>query len=84
MSPDVEQNNDFTIGFCILFNGEENTTIIAARAGLKTVKFAAQFVDAQDWGKYVGFHLLKSVFNALLEIDVSPNKFAECPFEFGG
>ena len=51
MRPDVEQNNGFTIRFCIQFNGEDNTTIIAARAGLKTVEFAAQFVGAQGWGK---------------------------------
>jgi hypothetical protein len=79
MGPDVEQNNDFTIGFCIPFNREDNRTIIAARAGLKTVKLAAQFVDAQGWGKYVCFHLLKSVFNALLEIDVSPDFLCGMP-----
>jgi hypothetical protein len=46
MRSDVEQDNDFTIRFRVLFNGEDKTTIIATRTGLKTLKLAAQFVGA--------------------------------------
>lgn len=67
----VKQDNDFTIGFRILFNREDNTTIIAARTGLKTVEFTAQLMSTQVWTKYICFHLLKSIFNTLLNVSVS-------------
>ncbi|GET39427.1 hypothetical protein MiSe_41960 [Microseira wollei NIES-4236] len=84
MRSDVEQNNDFSFSLRILFNGKDYTTILAARAGLKTFEVAAQFVRTQVWGKYVCFHLLKSVFNTLLDVNVSLYKLAECSFELGG
>lgn len=41
MGANIKQNNDFGLNFRIGFNGENDTTIIATRARLKTAEFTA-------------------------------------------
>lgn len=73
MRANIEQNNDFAMRLRILFNGENNATIIAASAGLKTVKLAAQFVGAQARSKLIfGVRTNDLMRLALATIDAMP------------